>query len=178
MPAIRTAESATANESLMEAHHEITPLSLSADAVCLGQLRRHRAGAAGYDNDDGDTRSHDHRADDHGTDRDERSLRYPGTASREGGISNGFAGPELCLDARLLALERHELGLGSRQLDRQAASSRGLCRRPLGPPRQSLGLGGRLLALVIASNLRAVGTPLCRRQEASPRNPRSNGYRA
>src|SRR3982751_1126130 len=139
MSAIRTAESASANESLREAHYETTSLSLGADAICSRRLRGDGAGAAGCDNYHGDSRSNDH-----GTDDDQRSLCHSGTAGGARGIANGFAGPELCLDARLLEMERHELRLGAGQLDRQAAPGRSLRRRPLAPAREPLGLDGRL----------------------------------
>src|SRR5438045_7613370 len=104
MQAIRTAEPTPANESLTEAHHEITPLSPCAHAARVDQLRCDRAGAAGDDNYDRDAGSNDDR-----TEHGQRSLCHADAAGRARRVANGFTRCELRLDPRLLALDRHQL---------------------------------------------------------------------
>src|SRR5207248_8950038 len=76
-----------------------------------------------------------------------RGAGRAGAAGRSGRDPDGFARSELCLDPRLLALDRDDLCVGPRQLDRSPETDRCLCGRPLAPPRQPVGLGRRLLAL-------------------------------
>src|SRR5207237_1110562 len=112
------------------------------DAICPGRLCRHRTGAACYIDDHGYTRSDDDRSD------YERNVCDAGAAGGSGGGADGFTRPELSLDARVLALEWHDLCLGTRELDRPPETDCGLRGRPLASPRQPVDVDRRSVAVI------------------------------
>jgi hypothetical protein len=96
-------------------------------------------------------RSHDdnHHAGDHDG-PGARSCSDPSAAGGSCGNSDGGTRTGICLDKRLLAMDRHDLCLGAGHLGSAPTARRSLGRRPLGASLQRLRVGPGPLAIAAA----------------------------
>jgi hypothetical protein len=156
-----------------EALYETTHSSFDAGAVWFGRLRR-RTSARNHDHDHG---GHDNDRPGRGHTRGVGDTN-PASCSSRG--ANRLTRTKVCLDERLLALERDGLCVGAGKLGCASQTGRGLGGRTLGPPSGWLDLDRRTLAIVKRGHFPLEGRALrgrCANGVAESRPPRSQGSR-
>ena len=128
------------NESVNEGNHETDILFMYADRCDFSRLRDR----TDYSHDNNHYAGGDHR------EPGARSYSPPSAAARSCRNSDNSTRAGLCLDNRLLAMDGHDLRVGTGHMGSSPAVGRSLGRRPLGASLQWLGVGARPLAIAAA----------------------------